>query len=135
MHERYTVTSKLFSFAPVRRPCILATLCTLLKSFVGGQPLNFLFLQLMYSTMRVYDDNICRPLANMKENTVQKYNDVKDYGTAKLTLGAATVKTVLDAPVNRINQRMVSSLNQADSLVDKLLPRGEKFGVKVWTDA
>lgn len=82
----------------------------------------------MYSTMRVYDDNICRPLANMKENTVQKYNDAKEYGTAKLTLGAATVKTVLDAPVNRVNQSVEWSLNTADSLVDKLLPNGEKFG-------
>jgi phosphohistidine phosphatase SixA len=84
--------------------------------------------EIIHSTKRIYDDKV-RPqidrLANMKENTVQKYNDAKNFGATKLTdakhLGASTVKSVLDAPINSLEW----SLNTADSLVDKLLPEAD----------
>ncbi|OQV18722.1 hypothetical protein BV898_07161 [Hypsibius exemplaris] len=84
------------------------------------------------STRRLYDDNVqprLDQLTQIKENTVQKYNDAKDYGSNKLseakTFGASTVKTMVDVPVHRVNQTVEWSLNAADSLVDKLLPEGE----------
>ena len=74
---------------------------------------------------RLYDDNV-KPridqLAQMKDSTVQKYNEAKDYGSAKLsdvkTMGTNTVRTVLNAPVNTVGW----GISTADSLVEKLLP-------------
>ncbi|XP_055331820.1 uncharacterized protein LOC129583851 isoform X2 [Paramacrobiotus metropolitanus] len=94
--------------------------------------------ELMDSTMRIYDDNV-RPqidrIAHIKDNTVQKYQDAKEFSAVKLSeakhLGAATVKTVIDYPVNRVNQSVEWSLNTADSLVDMLLPEGDSDHVNM----
>lgn len=128
MHYADTTACKVLDKVEEKLPIVTYTPdeVSFANDFSPGFVLTWRFRsQIMTSSKRLYDDNV-KPridqLAQMKDSTVQKYNEVKEYGSNKLsdakTLGSSTIQTVLNAPVNTVGW----GLTTADSLVEKLLP-------------